>query len=36
MKIEKIEEILYDNLIKKDKEIVISISGDWGIGKTYF
>ncbi len=36
LKLTKIEEILYDKLIKKDEEIVISISGEWGIGKTYF
>lgn len=36
----KIEENLYDLLIKenkeKNREVVISISGEWGFGKTYF
>ncbi|KLD97457.1 P-loop NTPase fold protein [Aliarcobacter butzleri] len=36
MKLNKIEENLYDLLIKENKEVVISISGEWGIGKTYF
>lgn len=36
MKLNKIKENLYDLLIKKDEEVVISISGEWGIGKTYF
>lgn len=36
MKLSKIEENLYDLLIKKNEEVVISISGEWGIGKTYF
>ena len=36
MKLNKIEENLYDLLIKKNEEVVISISGEWGIGKTYF
>lgn len=36
MKLNKIKENLYDLLIKKNEEVVISISGEWGIGKTYF
>lgn len=36
MRLNKIEEKLYDLLIKENKEVVISISGEWGIGKTYF
>lgn len=36
MKLNKIKENLYDLLIKENKEVVISISGEWGIGKTYF
>jgi hypothetical protein len=36
MKVDKIEESLYDLLIKENKEVVISISGEWGLGKTYF
>ena len=33
----KIEENLYNLLIKeKNKEVVILISGEWGLGKTYF
>ena len=36
MKLDKIEENLYDLLIKENKEVVISISGEWGVGKTHF
>lgn len=36
MEVDKIEESLYDLLIKENKEVVISISGEWGLGKTYF
>ncbi len=36
MRLNKIEKKLYDLLIKENKEVVISISGEWGIGKTYF
>lgn len=36
MKIEKINEQLYKLLIREDKEFVISITGEWGIGKTFF
>ncbi len=36
MKLTKIEEKLYDILIKQDEAVVVSIAGDWGIGKTYF
>ena len=36
MLLNKIEEKLYDLLINKNDEVVISISGEWGIGKTYF
>ena len=36
MKLTKIEEKLYDILIKRDEAIVVSITGEWGIGKTYF
>lgn len=33
---QKLEEKLYDLLIKSNKSFVASISGEWGIGKTYF
>lgn len=36
MELNKIEENLYDLLIKENKEVVISISGEWGVGKTHF
>ncbi len=36
MKVSEVENNLYDLLLKKDEEIVISISGDWGVGKTFF
>lgn len=36
MKLSKIETNLYDLLLKKNEEVVISISGEWGVGKTFF
>ncbi|MCT7492525.1 KAP family NTPase [Aliarcobacter cryaerophilus] len=33
---QKLEEKLYDLLIKSNEPFVASISGEWGIGKTYF
>jgi hypothetical protein len=33
---QKLEEKLYDLLIKNDEPLVTSISGEYGIGKTYF
>lgn len=36
MTLKKTEETLYQYLIKEKDEIVLSISGEWGIGKTYF
>ena len=33
---QKLEEKLYDLLIKNDEPFVASISGEWGVGKTYF
>ena len=36
MSLKDIEELLYQYLIKEEDEIVLSISGEWGIGKTYF
>ena len=36
MTLDKIEESLYKYLIKEKDETVLSISGEWGIGKTYF
>jgi hypothetical protein len=36
LKLSKIETNLYDLLLKKNEEVVISISGEWGVGKTFF
>ena len=36
MSLKDIEELLHQYLIKEEDEIVLSISGEWGIGKTYF
>ena len=36
MKLSDIETSLYDLLLKKNEEVVISISGEWGVGKTFF
>lgn len=36
MKLSDIETNLYDLLLKKNEEVVISISGEWGVGKTFF
>lgn len=36
MTLDKMEESLYKYLIKEKDETVLSISGEWGIGKTYF
>ena len=33
---QKLEEKLYDLLMKRNEPFVASISGEWGIGKTYF
>ena len=32
----KIEEALHDLIMKEDREFVAMLSGEWGIGKTYF
>ncbi len=32
----KIEEALYNLVLKEDREFVAMLSGEWGIGKTYF
>ena len=36
MEITKIKKILNNELIENNNEIVIAISGEWGIGKTFF
>ena len=36
LKLSDIETSLYDLLLKKNEEVVISISGEWGVGKTFF
>lgn len=36
MNLKKIEENLYELLIKQNTKVVISITGEWGLGKTYF
>ena len=33
---EKLEEKLKKLIFEKDKPFVVSISGEWGVGKTYF